>query len=124
MYSFTGENDQFIISNGVIVLSDNNEIFSGGDLRGKGKFSDNITCYSTTFYVLSGDEKEVLLSNSVNDMTGNKISVFGDLGQISGDGNVSELENSLYFELVTTDQDGNERCREGGQEHKFMRVNQ
>ena len=35
VYSFKGENEQFSISNGVIVLTPNEEIFFGGDLAEK-----------------------------------------------------------------------------------------
>ena len=42
------------------------------------------TLYSTTFYTISGSEKNVILSNSVTDTTGGTVNVSGDLGQISG----------------------------------------
>lgn len=33
VYSFSGENEQLTISNGIIVLNGTEEIFSGGDLK-------------------------------------------------------------------------------------------
>lgn len=55
--------------------------------------------------------KDILLSNSVSDMTGETIDISGDVGKRSGDGTMireptDELQNNLYFELETTDLDG------------------
>ena len=92
------------------------ETFSGGDLKVSDDFFDNITSYSTTFYIMSGGEKDVILSNGMVDMTGDTVNISGDLGQISGDSAIrrikidgtSDLKNILYFELTTKDMDGNE----------------
>ena len=46
VYSFSGENEMFSISNGVIVLNEGEEIFYGGNLDGK--LSD-IVAYSMTY---------------------------------------------------------------------------
>lgn len=115
VYSFHGENDQFQVSNGVIVLNDSEQIFDGGDLKITSDFLNNITSYSTTFYVDVGNDRNVILSNSVIDMTGGTVDASGDLGQVSGSGlfhtskdDISELENNLYLELSTTDKDGGE----------------
>ena len=48
VYSFSGENEMFSISNGVIVLNEGEEIFYGGNLDGE--LSD-IIAYSMTFYI-------------------------------------------------------------------------
>ena len=116
VYSFSGENEQLSISNGIIILNGTEETFSGGDLKVSDDFFDNITSYSTTFYIMSGDKKDVILSNNVVDMTGDTVNASGDLGQISGDSAIrrikiddtSDLKNILYFELTTKDMDGNE----------------
>lgn len=47
VYSFCGENANFSISNGIIVLSFTEEIFYGGNLDGE--LSD-VVGYSMTFY--------------------------------------------------------------------------
>lgn len=113
MYSFSGENEQLAVSNGSIVLNGTEETFTGGDLKVTGDFFADITSYSTTFYTMSGSEKDVILSNSVVDMTGGTANISGDLGQVSG-GNIikiddaSDLKNILYFELTTKDKDGKE----------------
>ena len=116
VYSFSGENEQFAVFNGVIVLSSSNEIFCGGDLKINEEYISDIVSYSTTFYTMSGDEKRIILSNGVTDMTGGLVNVHGDLGQVSGDGiltgtqpnRVDDLQDNLYFELLTTGTDGKE----------------
>ena len=74
------------------------------------------TLYSTTFYTISGSEKNVILSNSVVDTTGGTVNVSGDLGQISGDSTLrriniddtNDFNGTLYFELTTKDKYGTE----------------
>ena len=109
VYSFSGENEMFSISNGVIVLSEGEEIFYGGNLVGE--LSD-IVAYSMTFYIQSGSNDIVLLSNSVTDMTGGTIGIAGETGKISGDilkrAEEDDLQNNLYFELKTANLDGEE----------------
>lgn len=107
VYSFSGENEMFSISNGVIVLNEGEEIFYGGNLDGE--LSD-IIAYSMTFYIQSGSDDIVLLSNSVTDMTGGTIGIAGETGKISGDvlknAEEDDLQNNLYFELKTTNLGG------------------
>ena len=109
VYSFSGENEMFSISNGVIVLNEGEEIFYGGNLDGE--LSD-IIAYSMTFYIQSGSDDIVLLSNSVTDMTGGTIGIAGETGKISGDvlksAEEDDLQNNLYFELKTTNLSGEE----------------
>lgn len=111
VYSFNGENELFSISNGVIVITDKDEIFYGGNLEEKqGKLSD-IVAYTTSFYILSDDKDRILLSNSVEDMTGETISIANELGKVSGDNiinetEIRELQNNLFFELRTTNLNG------------------
>lgn len=110
VYSFRGENELFSISNGVIVLNSTEEIFYGGNLEVKdGVFSD-IVAFSVSLYIQSGDEKRILLSNSVEDMTGGTITVPDEIGKVSGDiindTEIEELENTLFFELITTNHNG------------------
>ena len=109
VYSFSGENEMFSISNGVIVLNEGEEIFYGGNLDGE--LSD-IIAYSMTFYIQSGSDDIVLISNSVTDMTGGTIGIAGETGKISGDvlksAEEDDLQNNLYFELKTTNLGGEE----------------
>ena len=93
------------------------EVFYGGDLKINDTQSfANITSFSATFYTMTGEERRTLLSNSVIDQTGNTVNMSGHLGKTSG-GNIilgskveteEELVRSLYFELVTTNKDGEE----------------
>ena len=114
VYSFSGADGQFSVTNGVIVLDDTVRIFNGGNLKvTEGSFS-NIASYTATFYIVENDEKKVILSNSATDTTGSSVSFKGNLGQISGEGalieamikDTSDWENNLYLELTTTDKSG------------------
>ena len=117
VYSMSGSNDLFEISNGVIILVEEEEVFDGGDLKilQEDLFSD-VTSYTCSFYVITNGEKRPILSNSTVDMTGETLSVNGDLGRASGNGilignkikEAEELEQLLWFELITTDFSGEE----------------
>lgn len=117
VYSFCGENEQLAVSNGVIVLHDTEEIFSGGDLEVTGAKFEDITFYSTRFYVLSGTEEEVIFSNAMEDLTGGIVSVPDDLGKMAGESVLSRVKlddagawkNNFYFELVTRNTEGKVR---------------
>lgn len=65
-----------------------------------------------TFYILSGNEKKILLTNAVQDMTGGTINISGEVGKISGDiikkAEIDEFKNNLFFELQTTNLNGEE----------------
>ena len=111
VYSFSGENDYISVSNGVIILDDKDEICYGGDLKVMSDDFADITTYSTTIYI-NGSEKEILLSNGVDDQTGGTIDVSGNIGEISGDflrdSDADKLTNNLWFELKTTNLGGEE----------------
>ena len=117
VYSMSGSNDLFEISNGVIVLGEKEEVFDGGDLKilQEDLFSD-VTSYTCSYYTITNGEQRTILSNSTVDMTGGTLSVNGDLGRASGNGilmnqkiqNADDLEQFLWFELVTTDLSGKE----------------
>ena len=111
VYSFSGENEYISVSNGVIILDGKDEICYGGNLKVMSdKFAD-ITTYSTTIYI-NESEKEILLSNSVDDQTGGTIDVSGNIGKVSGDilrdSDADKLTDNLWFELKTTNLDGEE----------------
>ena len=117
VYSMSGSNDLFEISNGVIVLGEEDEIFDGGDLKilQEDLFSD-VTAYTCSYYTITNGERRTILSNSTVDMTGGTLSVNGDLGRASGNGilignkikSAEDLENVIWFELITTDLSGKE----------------
>ena len=117
VYSMSGSNDLFEISDGVIVLGEEEEVFDGGDLKvlQEDLFAD-VTSYTCSFYVITNGEKRPILSNSTVDMTGATLDVNGDLGRSSSNGilignkikEAEELEQLLWFELITTNLSGKE----------------
>ncbi len=112
VYSFSGENDYISVSNGVIIIDTDDEICYGGDLEVNQYEFINITAYTATIYIDSGSEKEILLSNSVEDDTGGILNVSGAIGKISGDvisdSGIDKLAGNLWFELETTALNGEE----------------
>ena len=111
VYSFSGESEYISVSNGVIILDGKDDICYGGDLKVMSDNFADIATYSTTIYI-SGSEKEILLSNSVDNQTGETIDVSGSLGKISGDiikdSDTDNLTDNLWFELKTTNLSGEE----------------
>jgi len=117
VYSMSGSNDLFEISNGVIVLGEEEEVFDGGDLKilQEDLFAD-VTAYTCSYYTITNGEQRTILSNSTVDMTGGTLNVNGDLGRASGNGilignkikSAEDLENVIWFELITTDLSGKE----------------
>lgn len=116
VYSFSGDNGYIQINNGVIVISENETVFSGGNINLLGFDNSNIASCSMTFYVMSGNEKKIVLSNSIEDFTGESIDRLDTLGKISGDDvltfiasedNVNWREN-LYFEFTGKNVEGSE----------------
>ncbi len=118
IYSFSGGNDYFNVSNGIIVLTEDEETFSGGDLAitRKDAFSD-VVSLRTEFYILRDGEEKTILVSELHDKTGGaSVSLSGDLGKISGDTVVTEgrqseeveidLLNNLYFRLTIKRNDG------------------
>lgn len=104
VYSYSGENEYLSLCNGVIVLSEEQDIVYGGTLKEKGeKMTDIATCLMS-LYVLSNGEKDTLTSWIEADRTDGSI-------QLSNPGNISGeifkkakdlLSSSLYFELEIT----------------------
>ena len=101
-----------------INLDDKEEVFDGGKIEiTQSGFFEEVASYSTTFYVLINGEQNIILSNSVIDQTGDAVSIDSDLGSISGEGvvigngveNIDELSENLWFELKTTDLNGEEK---------------
>ena len=113
-YFFCGESECFAISNGSIILTDTEEVFDGGDLElTQSDLFEEVISYSTTFYTLTNGNRRPILSNSVIDQAGSSVNLKSDLGSISGEDiiditNISELKENLWFELKTTDLNGEE----------------
>ena len=82
VYSVCGENNELLVSNGVIVVNKDEETFDGGQVEVK-LDTDNINGYSMRFYILSPDgEKEPVFVKSVSDGMGQDD--YSDMGQIRG----------------------------------------
>ena len=116
-YSFRGEHESFAVSNGLIVLSGEEEVFDGGDLTVmQADLFKDTAAYSATFYTMRNGAQSTLLSSSVVDYTGGSVHVEEDLGRVSGDGIITgskvadtdEWRENLWFELKTTDLNGEE----------------
>ena len=110
VYSFTGTHELFEIPNGIVVITDDKEVFDDGDLKiiDSAAFSD-IVFYSAKYYQIKDGEKRTVLFNGVEDMTGGTLDIEGDLGRIaSADIIRDDLEGNLWFELKTTDMSGKE----------------
>ena len=115
VYSFYGENECFIISNGTIVLSNAEDVFWGGNLQATQSESINdITSYKATFYTMVDGKQEIILIDAFQNLSTSEL-LGVDLGKkFSNDSAISkqlvEIEKSngkLYCELKITDRDGN-----------------
>ena len=110
VYSFCGENEQFSIANGVLVLTAEQDVLYGGDLKGKAGVLPELTSYSTTYFLRLDEGERTLLSNSATDLTGGTMRADGSLGSISGDvipADISEgWQDKLWFVLEGTGADG------------------
>ena len=66
VYSFCGENEQFAVTNGVIVISADEEIFYGGDLKvTDDEYFSDVTSYSVKFYTMTNGKTRTIMHNSV-----------------------------------------------------------
>lgn len=110
VYSFSGQSEICGIANGVIVLTPDTELLYGGNLTVEQDLFDDISSYTTSFYLSADGENDVLLSNSASDLSGQSLPTPSDLGQITGDvftdSAAAEFEENLYFELEVTSTDG------------------
>lgn len=115
VYSFSGENEVFSVSNGIVVLTPDEDVFYGGKLTllDEESFSDTAS-YSTTFYTLENGARNTILSNSVTDMTENSVKIEGALGGMSGPNllgtkvDQAEALHGLCFELSIIDENGSQ----------------
>ena len=108
-YLFSGENESIKITNGSIIFGETNEVFSGGNLEilQPDLFAD-ISSYSTTFYtLLNNRERNDFHSTNVTGVRNGADSINSNLGSSSSNGfMVINLEQGLWFELITTDVNG------------------
>lgn len=109
VYSFSGENEQIKISNGVIAILPEEQTVYGGDLEMKeNELSDIVSC-SMTYYTLSEEGKKVIFTNKVKDEEGEKEDISGSLGQVTGEDIIKEVEENIFFELETISSNGEKK---------------
>ena len=115
VYSFYGKNENFIISNGTIVLSNSEDIFWGGNLQAAQSESiSDISSYKATFYTMVDGKQEIIHVDEVQNLS-NSYLLEIDFGKKFGkDSSIKkqliEIDKSngkLYCELKITDREGN-----------------
>ena len=118
VYVFSGGNEYFDVVNGVIVLGEDEEVFSGGDLKiNRNADFDGVDFFRSEFYILrDGEERTVFVSEMHDQTDGPSVNISGDLGVISGGTVITEgrkleefepdLLNNLYFKLTVRKTDG------------------
>ena len=113
LYSFCGENENCSIKNGVFLMSPQEKVLYGGILSVDEEEFKDITAFTTSFYVSLDDGKEILLSNSISDLTGNPLNLNKETGSISGGSFAPDIlkhfEDNLFFELNAYDKNGNNK---------------
>ena len=119
VYSFSGSDEILTVMNGTAVISEDEEIFSGGMLKiNSEKFFKDITSYTATFYIMENGQKNTLMINSVADETGGMVIFDGDdMGKISGadiinsynSDNTEVFRDNLYFEIKVVNADGEDK---------------
>ncbi|MFT8352870.1 hypothetical protein [Clostridium saccharoperbutylacetonicum] len=119
VYSFAGENDDMKITNGVIVISPNKQLISGGEILYTGSAKDKIQAYSKKIYLKDGKNKEkIVMENSVGFQGDTKGTTFPDefllnksIGSVGSEKLFSEdeinnIKENLYFSLDYTKVNG------------------
>ena len=110
VYTFSGTNDDLMITDGEITISDKSEKMYSGNLVIQSDIPENTAYYTMEYYVIVNGEKEVIMKNKSDDFTRiepdkcyENVSIEGD---ILSDGAKENIE-SLCFVLKTVDADGN-----------------
>lgn len=112
VYSFYGENKDIRISNGIIIISPNKQIVSGGEIQYIGSKNENIQSYSKKIYLNEqGNKENIVISDSVSFPNDNKRISFSDefllnksVGEVSSDklfsaDNLNIIKDNFYFSL-------------------------
>lgn len=105
IYSFSGENENITINNGLIIITDESEKFVGGDLSFKGEEPSDIKSYSDKFYFYKDGNEETIMNNATAVQGISKgLTIHSELGSISSEdlffGNDLELIlGSLNFSI-------------------------
>lgn len=118
VYLFEGEGTDIRISNGLIIISPNKQIVSGGKIEYIGNRKNKIQSYAKSIYLDKQVNKDIVLSNSASfagDNTGvafaDEFLLNNDIGEISSEKLFSEddiniIRDNLYFSLDYSTVDG------------------
>ena len=121
VYLFQGEDSNIRISSGLIIITPNKHIVSGGNIQFIGDIQEKMQSYSKTIYFKENNNKNTILSNSVSyegDTEGMSLTEEFDLnkevGGISSDklfseADINAFKDNLYFSLDYSTFDGKER---------------
>ena len=84
VYSFSGENENIVINNGLIIVTDDLEKFIGGDISFKGEEPSNVKDYFDRFYFYKDGNEETIMNNATTSQGITKgLNISSDLGSIS-----------------------------------------
>ncbi len=118
VYSFQGENTDIRITDGLIIMSPNKHIVSGGNIQYIGSKEEQIESYSESIYLDKEGDKDVVLLKTVSMEMDNKGTSLSDelllnksIGEISSQQLFNEeqlglIKNNLYFNLQYSTVDG------------------
>jgi len=118
VYSFQGENTDIRITDGLIIMSPNKHIVSGGNIQYIGSKEEQIKSYSQSIYLDKEGDKDVVLLKTVSMEMDNKGTSLSDelllnksIGEISSQQLFNEeqlglIKNNLYFSLRYSTVDG------------------
>jgi hypothetical protein len=119
VYSFAGENNDIKITNGIIAISTNKHMVSGGEILYTGSKNDKIKAYSEEIYLKERENNDkIVLHNSIESQGDTKGTSFSDefllnksVGSISSEKLFSEdeinnIKDNLYFSLDYTKVNG------------------
>lgn len=115
VYSFSGEDENIMITNGVIVLSPEDNVFKGGNLYSKHGELKALAEYAMEFYYHSNKEKDTIVISKSYDEPGeasllieNGEGMPGITGDFLSDDYLKDIEDNLYFKLNFKDKEGND----------------
>lgn len=103
IYSFSGENENIAINNGLIIVTNDSEKFIGGDLSFKGEEPSDVKDYFERFFFYKDGNEETILSNATTTEGVNEgINISSELGSISSqnlfyDNDLELIKGSLNF---------------------------
>lgn len=109
VYSFYGDSDFIQISNGVIVIELDDQIFSGGHLNFKKPIEDKVVQMEKKFYVQKEDAQKVIADSKVIDdhlVIEQKVFLPSITGEMFQD--FDYINDQLIFELTLVFENGNQ----------------